>query len=411
MISEKIMRKYAELAVTMGANVQKGQTLIIQSSVDAKEMVRYCVEAAYQRGAGKVSVIWNDPFINRMDYEYQSEESLSEVPSYEIDRRLVPFKEGACILNLHSDVPGLMAGIDAEKMQKAMVAKQKANMECSNMMMSNQVRWSILGVPNEHWASKVFPGVSKEEALEKLWNAVLKTVRIDEDNDPVAKWEEHINHLKVRQDILNERNYKTLHFTNQAGTDLYVDLVENHIWCGWSEEGNDGVVFNENMPTEEIFTMPSKYGVNGVVVSTKPLNYNGTLIDRFSLTFKDGKVVSYHADNEEEALKSLIEFDEGSCYIGEVALVPYESPISQSQILFYNTLYDENASCHLALGRAYPLNLKNGTSMSQEELEKAGCNQSMTHVDFMFGSEDMTIVGITHDGKEEAIFESGNFVF
>lgn len=411
MISEKIMRKYAELAVVMGVNVQKGQTLIIQSSVDTKEMTRYCVESAYEHGAKEVIVLWDDPFINRMHYEYQSLESLCEIPSYEIDRRLVPFKKGACVLNLLSEVPGIMSGIDAEKLGKVMIARQKANMECSNMMMSDQVRWSIVGVPNEKWAVKVFPDLDKDVALSKLWDAVLNSVRISEDNDPQQEWKEHIENLKQRQAFLNERNYQTLHFTNQLGTDLYVDLVKDHIWCGGSGKGSDGVIFNANMPTEEIFTMPSKYGVNGTVFSTKPLNYNGTLIDEFSLTFKDGKVVSYHAKQNEDALKSLIEFDEGSSYLGEVALVPYKSPISQSKILFYNTLYDENASCHLALGRAYQTSLKNASTMNEDELEKAGCNVSMTHVDFMFGSEDMSIVGITYDGKQEVIFEDGNFVF
>lgn len=411
MVSENVLRKYAKLGVVMGVNVQPGQTIVINTSVDAKEVVRYAVEEAYKKGAAKVIVNYSDPYVERMHYENQSVETLCDIPSYVVDAKVKPLQEGACVLHLVSEIPGILGGIEADKISKAMVARQQAMKEASALTMSNKARWSILGVPNAAWAKKVFPALEEKAAVEKLWEAVLATARVSEDNDPIAVWKEHNASLRKRQELLNEYNFKELHFQNKEGTDLHIELVKDHIWCGGSEEAMDGIEFNANMPTEEIFTMPYKYGVNGKVVTTKPLNYNGALINRFSLTFKDGKVVEYEAENELDTLRSLVEFDEGSAYIGEVALVPYASPISQSGILFFNTLYDENASCHLALGRAYPINVKGGTEMSQEQLDKVGSNNSMTHVDFMFGSEDMKITGITFDGKEVPVFENGNFVF
>ena len=410
-MNEKVLRKYAQLGVVMGVNLQKGQTLIVNTSVEAKDFTRMVVEEAYKAGADKVIVNWNDDYISRMHYENQSVETLCTIPDYIVDSRVQPLKEGAAILHLISDVPGIMAGIETEKIAKASIARQQRLKEANEITMSNKARWSILGVPNVAWAEKVFPELKGEEAVEKLWEAILATTYVSEDNDPIAEWKKHNSELRKRMDILNRFNFKALHFENEEGTDITIELVKNHIWCGGSEPAYDGVEFNANMPTEEIFCMPYKYGVNGKVVSTKPLNYNGTLISRFELTFKDGEVIAYKADDNVETLTSLIQFDEGSRYIGEVALVPYHSPISMSGILFYNTLYDENASCHLALGRAYPSNVQGGVDMSQEELNAIGSNDSMTHVDFMFGSSSMKVVGITHDGNEIAVFENGDFVF
>ena len=278
--------------------------------------------------------------------------------------------------------------------------------------MANKTQCSIVAVPNKEWADLVFPEFEGCEAVvDELWDKILQAVHVEEDNDPIAEWTKLSENFHRREEILNGYNFKTLHFENSLGTDLYVDLADQHIWAGGSEKTTSGIEFNPNMPTEEIFTMPKKTGVNGKVYATKPLDYNGTLIDDFWFSFKDGKVEDFGAEKGYDALASLVHFDVGSSYLGEVALVPYESPISKSGILFFNTLFDENASCHLALGRAYPMNIKGGVDMSEEELQKAGANHSMTHVDFMFGSEDMKITGICGDQSEVAVFEKGNFVF
>jgi aminopeptidase len=297
---------------------------------------------------------------------------------------------------------------------KMMIAQKAANEKMSFLRkytMSNGGQWTVIAAPNYEWAKKVFPDAKFSEVVDKLWDAILAASRVREDNDPVQEWTEHMERLAAHNKKLNEYNFQKLNFKNDLGTDLEVKLVENHIWGGGGEIAQNGVYFAPNIPTEETFSMPHKDGVNGKVVSTKPLNYSGKLIEGFWLEFKDGKVVKYHADKEEDALKSLLELDEGSSRLGEVALISHDSPISNTNILFYNTLFDENASCHLALGNAYTMNIKDGHKLSEEELIKKGYNKSMTHVDFMFGSADMKVIGTTQDGKEVTVFEKGNFVF
>lgn len=410
-MNETILRKYAKLGVVMGANVQKGQALIINTSVEAVEITRYAVEEAYKAGASEVIVNWGDDLISRMHYENQSVEALCDVPDWMVEQKVAKLREGAAILHIISDTPGIMGGIDAHKISESMKVRGEKFKEAREITMANKSQWSIIAIPNARWAKQVFPELSEEEAITKLWDSILYAVHVNEDNDPIEKWKAHNKALSVREKILNDYNFKAMHFKNELGTDVTIELVKDHIWAGGSELNVNGVEFNPNMPTEEIFSMPYKYGVNGSVVTTKPLDYNGTLIHEFKLTFKDGKVVEYSASNDYDTLKSLIEFDEGSSYIGEVALVPYSSPISMSNVLFYNTLFDENASCHLALGRAYPMNVKGGTEMSQEQLNEAGSNHSMTHVDFMFGSKCMSITGIQEDGTQVPVFEKGDFTF
>lgn len=410
-ISEKTLRNYARLSVVMGANVQKGQILVVNADIDTMDLTRLVVEEAYKVGASKVIVNWSDDLINRMHFEHQTVESLTDIPDWMVEQKVSPLRDGAAILHIISEVPGILGGIDAEKISKAMLARSIRFKEASDRTMADKNQWCIVAVPNVHWAKQVFPELEEEEAVDKLWEKILYAVQVTEDNDPVEVWKKHNHDLQKRQDMLNDYNFKSLHFKNRKGTDLTVELVNNHIWSGGSEFSQDGIEFTPNMPTEEIFCMPYKYGVNGTVVTTKPLDYNGTIIKEFTLTFKEGKVVEYHASNNEEVLKSLIEFDEGSSFIGEVALVPYSSPISLSNLLFYNILFDENASCHLALGRAYPMNVKGGTAMSEEELEQVGSNNSNTHVDFMFGDNEMTVIGTTHDGTEVLVLKNGDFVF
>ena len=276
--------------------------------------------------------------------------------------------------------------------------------------MGNHTQWCVIAAPNPVWASKVFPNLKQDEAMDALWNAILKASRVTEDNDPVLEWEKHGKALAKHNKIMNDYQFEALRFKNGLGTDIEVKLVKNHIWCGGLDESTKGVDFNANIPTEENFTMPHKYGINGKVVATKPLDYQGNLIENFWLEFKDGKVVKYGAEKHEATLKNLLESDEGSSRLGEIALISHDSPISNTGILFFNTLFDENASCHMALGRAYPVNVEGGTDMSPEDLEKVGYNNSLVHCDFMFGSKDMAIEGITKDGKKVQIFKNGNYI-
>jgi aminopeptidase len=410
MPNQNKLEKFAKLAVEVGANVQKNQEVVVRSSVESKDFARLIVKAAYEAGAKRVSLMWSDPYTARTGYDYMTPETLEEVPEWLVTRAQGFIDTNACMISITSPIPGLNKGVSPEKLQRQGIATSKKLKFYSDHMMGNHAQWTIVAAPNPVWAEKVFPNLKSEEAVEALWDAIFEASRVTDDNNPVAEWDEHNERLLSHNKILNEYNFETLHFTNKLGTDLKLKLVKNHVWAGGGENTTKGVYFNPNIPTEENFTMPDKFGVEGRVVATKPLNYNGNLIDEFWLDFKDGKVVDYDAKQAKETLKSLIEFDEGSSRLGEVALISHNSPIQNSGILFYNTLFDENASCHLALGRAYPMNIKNGTSMTQEELEAAGSNNSMTHVDFMFGSADMNIVGTTYDGKEVQIFKDGDFV-
>lgn len=410
MVSKNVLEKYARLAVVMGANVQPGQLLVIQASVTDYEFVRMCTKAAYEAGAGEVSIDWKDEQVGLMSYQYCDLETLTDIPQWSYDKRAWAQEKGCCFLNIISNTPGLLKDIDPQKVQASQLAASQKFQPLMKYTMSNEGQWSIVALPSPGWAKKVFPDKPEAEAVDALMDAILMSVRVSEDNDPVAEWQKHNEEILHHSALLNEYNFKALHFTNELGTDLTVELVENHIWAGGCEKSAKGVIFNPNMPTEETFCMPLKTGVNGKVFASMPLSYQGKLIEDFWLEFKDGKVVDFGAKKEQETLKNLIEFDEGSRYLGEVALISYDSPIRETGILFYNTLFDENASCHLALGRAYPMNVKGGTAMSEEELAATGANNSMTHVDFMFGSRQMHIEGIRKDQTTVTIFDHGNFV-
>ena len=411
MPSQRMLRKYAKLAVCVGANVRKNQPLLISASVETKDFVRLVVEEGYKAGASLVSVRWLDQQVAHTTYKYATVETLTEVPEYLVQQMRYYVDKGYAALSISADTPGLMADIDPNKLQQAGMAMGKALKFYSEHMMGNRTQWCVISVPTEGWAKKVFPNERASKAVDKLWDSILTAVRVTKDNDPVKEWKAHNEILHKHNEMLNNYNFKALKFKNSLGTDLTVGLVKNHVWAGGNEKSTKGIVFNPNLPTEESFSMPEKKGVNGKVVATKPLNYNGALIEDFWIEFKDGKAVNFDARTSKDALSTLINYDEGSCYLGEVALISHDSPISNSNILFFNTLFDENASCHLALGRAYPMNVKGGTSMTQEQLDAAGANNSMTHNDFMFGSADMSIVGITQEGKEVIVFKNGNFVF
>jgi aminopeptidase len=409
-MNENFLKKYATLAVKTGVNIQKDQILVIMSPIECAPFTRMIMEEAYNAGAKEVIVHWNDELSTKIRFMKAAEEVFENMPHWQIDSFMHYAEQGAAFLSISASNPELLKDVNADRIAKSQKTRSMGLKDFNARLMSNRNPWSIVSIPTDGWATKVFSGVSIEEAKERLWDAIFKIVRVDQE-DPVEAWEKHKANLKEKMDYLNQKNFKTLHFKNAKGTDLHIELPENHLWVAGAEHTQEGVEFIANMPTEEVFSMPKKNAVNGIVYSSKPLNYGGNLIDNFSITFKDGRIVDFAAEQGYDTLKHLIGTDEGSHYLGEVALVPYDSPISNSGIIFYNTLYDENASCHLAIGRAYSLCIKDGDSMSQEELEAAGGNYSLTHVDFMIGTEDLSITGRTSDGIEIAVFTKGNWAF
>lgn len=403
------LQKYADLAVKIGVNVQPGQTLIVVATVDSAELVRLIVKQAYEAGARFVKVNWSDDTVTRLRYEKAAAESFLDDPKWYAGEMLEYVENGAAVLHVISSDPDLLTGIDPERITNHQKTYGKAMSKYRELQMSDKFSWSIVAVPSKTWAAKVFPELPEHEQVDALWEAIFKTVRIDQP-DPVAAWKAHISNLTQKSEYLNSKRYKKLHY-KAPGTDLTIELPEGHLWVAAESLNAQGNTFLANLPTEEVFTAPLKTGVNGTVSSTKPLSYNGNIIDEFQLTFKDGRIVDYSAKVGGATLKQLVELDEGSHYLGEVALVPHGSPISQSGILFYNTLFDENASNHLAIGNAYAFNLEGGKSMNREELNQHGLNASFAHEDFMVGSAEMDIYGVTADGTEEPVFAKGNWAF
>ncbi|MCP3027461.1 aminopeptidase [Halobacillus sp. A5] len=406
--SQEKLEKYAELALRTGVNLQKDQRLMINSNVEGAPFTRVVAGKAYEMGAKDVYIVWGDDELTRMRYEHADVEVLKEVPEWQ--RQMFDYfgEEGAAVLSIRSTDPDLLKGIDAGKVAAANKARAEAMTNFRNYTMNDRIQWSIVSIPIPAWAQKIFPELSGEEAVEQLWEQIFSIVRVDKD-DPVAAWEEHNQTLQQAREFLNRKQYKKLVY-KAPGTELEVELPKGHVWKGGSAKTEKAqIAFNPNMPTEEVFTAPHKYGVNGHVASTKPLNYGGNVIDRFTLTFENGKVVDYKAEEGEETLKHLLETDEGSKRLGELALVPHESPISQSGLIFYNTLYDENASCHLALGKAYPNNVEGGSNMNEEQLDQNGVNHSLSHVDFMMGSEELDIDGVLEDGTTEPVMRKGSW--
>ncbi len=406
----KKLDKLAELAVTVGANVQKDQTVVLRSSTESRILARKIVREAYKAGAKRVIVDWSDDHVSRYTYLNQELETLKEVPEHVVLKAKYAIDNKACFISITSPMPGLHKDVDPMKVQQAGRAMQEKLGFMREYTMGNQGQWTIVGAANKVWAKKVFPDLKGRLATNALWEAIFNATRIEEDKEVKDVWDEHNKNLKKYATSLNDYNFKKLHFTNSLGTDLVVGLVEDHIWVAGGETAANGVYFNPNLPTEEAFTMPHKFMTEGKVVATKPLHYGGKLIENFWLRFEGGKVVEFDAEKERETLEAIINFDDNSSYIGEVALISHDSPISNTNILFYNTLYDENASCHLALGRAYPMNIKGGIGAKIEDLEKKGYNNSFAHVDFMFGSADLQIVGTTQDDKEVVVFKDGNFI-
>lgn len=405
-----MLKKYARLIVKTGINLQLNQTLVINSPIECAEFTRAIAQIAYQEGARDVVMNWKDELSSKIRFLQAPEEVFDEFPEWQKEFYLSYAQKGAAFISVAASDPELLKEVKPERVMKAQKASSTALKEYRERMMSNKNAWCVVSVPTAAWAKKVFSDLSEEAAIEKLWAAIYKTVRVDQEN-PVAAWEEHKENLKRSMDFLNSHNFKELHYKNSIGTDLRIELPDGHIWLAGSEFTPEGVEFIANMPTEEVFTLPKKTGVNGKVVSSKPLNYNGNLIEDFSLTFKDGKIIEYSAQKGQEILEKLIETDEGSHYLGEVALVPFDSPISNSNILFFNTLFDENASCHLAFGKAYPVCIKDGSDQDKDTLAGRGVNDSLVHEDFMIGTADLSITGITQSGETVSVFKNGNFVF
>ncbi|RLQ94471.1 aminopeptidase [Falsibacillus albus] len=403
------MERYAELAVKVGVNIQKNQTLVVNATIDAAEFVRLVVKKAYEAGAKHVNVNWGDDQISRMKYEMAPREAFDEFPEWRAREMEDLAEKGAAFMSIISSSPDLLKGVEGERIAAFQKAAGTALNKYRQYIQSDKVSWTVVAVPSENWAKKVFPEADANEAVDKLWDAIFKATRSDLE-DPVQAWKDHDASLHEKVDYLNGKNYHKLHY-KAPGTDLTIELPEGHLWVGAGSINSDDNEFMANMPTEEVFTVPLKTGVNGTVSSTKPLSYGGNIIDNFSLTFENGRIVDVKAEEGEETLKRLVETDEGSHYLGEVALVPFNSPISQSNILFYNTLFDENASNHLAIGSAYAFCIEGGKKMSKEELEKNGLNDSITHVDFMIGSSEMDIDGITKDGSSEPVFRNGDWAF
>ncbi|WP_024613590.1 aminopeptidase [Clostridium sp. Ade.TY] len=403
-----LLRKYANLVIKKGVNIQENGLLFINSPIECASFARLLAEEAFKASAKDVYINYSDELFTRIRFENASEETLSSVPQYEIDKYNYFTDNGASFISISANDPSLFKGIDSKKISAASKARSLALRNYSDKLMNNENAWCVISMPTKAWASKVFNNVSEDEAVEKLFEAIFNVMRLNS-KDPITEWTNHSNNLKSNMKKLQDYDFDKLIFKNTLGTNLELSLAPNHIWCGGSDFTKNGVEFIANMPTEEIFTTPKRNGINGIVYSTKPLNYGGNLINNFSFTFKDGKIIDFTAEEGYDSLKELLDTDEGSRYLGEVALVPYNSPISNSNILFFNTLFDENASCHLAIGKAYPSCIKNGEEMNDEELLNAESNVSLTHVDFMIGSKDLNIVGITKDGTEIQVFKDGNF--
>ena len=405
-----LLEKYADLIVKTGVNIQSGQILVISSPIECASFARMIAEVAYLAGARDVVMNWKDELFSKIRFLQAPEEVFEEFPEWQKEFYISYVKQGAAFISIAATDPELLKDVNPDRVAKVQKTSNLALQEYRERLMSNKNAWCVVSIPTKSWAKKVFPQVSEDEAVKALWEAIFETVRVNA-GDPVAAWKEHKNNLKVSADFLNSNQFKFLRYKNSLGTDLEIELPKDHIWLGGSEYTPEGIEFIANMPTEEVFTLPKKTGVNGYVVSSMPLNYNGNLIEKFSLTFKAGKIVDFTAEKGYEVLKKLIETDEGSYYLGEVALVPYDSPISNAKILYFNTLFDENASCHLAIGKAYPVCIKNGKNMKKQELDQLGVNDSLTHVDFMIGTQDLEIIGVTSAGVEILVFKNGNFAF
>jgi aminopeptidase len=410
---QESLQKYAEAIVRVGLNLQKGQRLIIHNSIvrgvppAGRALVHEVTKAAYQAGARYVEVIWGDEEMNRIRLQYAPADSLDEYPKFHVSGILDMLQNGDAMLTISANHPDAYNGMDPERV----AAMQKAHLEnwkdISAHISRNSINWCVVAASSPAWAHKIFPDLPQAEAEQKLWQAIFESTRATE-SDPVAAWQEHTKRLRKRADYLQARKYFALHY-RAPGTDLTIGLPPGHRWMSAQALAENGVVFTANMPTEEVFTLPDRHRAEGTVTATFPLSYGGALIEDFGLTFENGRIVKVFARKNEAILQRLVDTDEGSTRLGEAALVPASSPIARRGHLFYNTLFDENASCHIAIGRAYRFTLTGGEELTDEEFISAGGNLSLNHVDFMIGSPQMDIDGLREDGTREPVMRAGEW--
>ena len=407
---KELQKDYVKLLIHEGVNLQPGQRLVITCPVDEAWFARLCAAEAYDAGCREVILNWCDDALSRMKYLRAESDVFDECAPWRALLYNSAAEEGAAWLFIDCDDPENLKGVDPDRIRRSQIASGKAVKTFRDLETSNGFPWCIGAIPSPAWARKVFPDLSETDAMARLWEEILKAARSDRGN-AVNDWRAHSDELQEHVRILNDYDFKSLHYKNALGTGLTVELPEGHFWAGGREKcTKNGVMFSANIPTEEVFTLPKRDGVNGTVVASKPLSLNGNLIEGIRFELKDGKIIGIHADAGEDVLRNATEVDEGAAYFGEVALVPYHSPISNSGILFYSTLFDENASCHFAFGDAYPC-IRGAEDMSEAELKAHGVNQSMAHVDFMIGTPDLSITGTTHSGEEIPVFVDGDFAF
>lgn len=407
-MKKTILRKYARLAVRKGVNLKKGQGCAIYAQVEQHEFAEMVAEEAYRAGAKWVQVFWQDQAVRKLDLRHQTVTQLSRVEEWEKVQQQMFVDQLPARIHISSEDPDGLKGVSVPKMQKAQAARSTV-LRPYRKAIDNKHQWTIIAVPSKKWAKKVFPGVRASVAEEKLWEAILQTVRVTPDNDPEAAWDQHNATLQEKSGKLNALDLDYLHYTAPNGTDFKCWLIPGAKWEGGGATILDGTFYNPNMPTEEVFTSPLKGKCEGTLVSTMPLSYQRNLIDQFSITFENGRAVSCKAQQGQELLEKMLHMDEGASMLGELALVPHDSPVSNTGILFYNTLFDENAACHVALGFGFPECVEGFESMTDQELQEKGVNDSIIHVDFMIGSKDLDITGYTRDGKAVQIFKNGNW--
>ena len=409
-MKKSVLQRYARLIARKGVNVQKGQEVMILADLDQPDFVRMTVEECYRAGASKVTVEWNFQPLAKLHYRYRSVRTLSKMEKWEIEKLAHRAEKLPAMIYIDSADPDGLRGINQEKVAKAQKATYPIIKPYRDKM-ENKYQWCIAAVPGEKWAKKVFPNLRVSAAMEKLWETILYTSRADGD-DPLLAWDKHNLDLRKRCKYLNDLGIEELHYTSANGTDFRVGLIPDALFLGGSEYTlGSNVEFNPNIPSEEVFTSPMKGKAEGKVVSTRPLSFRGELIENFSITFHEGKAVEVSAEKNEELLRTMISMDDAAAYLGECALVPYDSPIQNSGVTFCNTLFDENACCHLALGSGFENCIKDYDKYTLEECREKGINDSIIHVDFMIGAEDLSIDAITRDGKTIPIFRDGNWAF
>jgi len=407
-VDEAMFRPLAEVAVRVGVNLQPGQRLIVQAPVSQAPAARAISRAAYEAGALRVQMLFVDGLADRIHLEMAPEAGLTEFAQWLADGMEREAREGSAFLSIVGEDPGLLEGVPPERVQAAMRARQAATLPLARLLMAHKAAWSAVAAPSEAWAARVFPDLPPEQAFARLWQAILSASRAD-GPDPIAAWRAHIADLQARRAWLNELGIASLHYEG-PGTDLRIALPPTHQWVASGQSREVGYATSPNIPTEEVFTLPLRDGVDGTVRGTKPVSYNGQVIDGIRLRLEGGRIAEVAASRGEEVLRAIVETDDGSHHLGEVALVPAGSPIDRSGILFYNTLFDENAACHIAIGAAYPTCLTDAHEVqSDADLIARGGNASMVHLDFMVGSDELDITATTRDGRVVPVFRRGRW--